>query len=84
MKPYTKLSSKEKTMHNIKGAINYNLFTITQPVQNLLSNNYDPDLHAAINSCLERCIKDMDDIFIKHSKPPVNENESKDVNRENA
>lgn len=84
MKPFSKLSKIDKEMHAIKGSIQYNLFTISNPVNNLLSNNYDIDLHVDITKCLERCIKDMDDIFIKHSKPPVNENETKDHNCENA
>ena len=84
MKPYSKLSAKEKSMHAINGAIQFNLFTLSNSVQNLLSYNFDPSLHTDTNSCLERCIKDMDSVFIKHSKLPYDENETKKSTDEDA
>lgn len=75
MKPYSKLSAQEKTLINLKGVLNYNHFTLQSAVQNILQHNQDASLHTDINNSLERCIKDIDNILIKHSK--CHENESK-------
>lgn len=82
MKPYSKLTAQEQAIINIKGVLNYNNFTLQSAVQNILQNNHDTSLHTDINASLERCIKDIDNILLKHSKN--NESKTKNTNDKDA
>lgn len=82
MKSFSKLSAQEQATINIKGIVNYNYYTLHSAVQNILQHNNDNSLHTDINSLLERCIKDLDNILLKHSKS--NENKTKNSHSEDA
>lgn len=75
MKPYSKLTAQEQANINIKGILNFNHFTLQSAVQNTLQHSTDTSLHTDINSSLERCIKDIDNILLKHSKSHENKTE---------
>lgn len=82
MKPYSKLTAQEQANINIKSIINFNHYTLQSAVQNILQHSTDTSLHTEINTSLERCIKDIGCILLKHSKN--HESKTKNTTNEDA